>query len=107
MILSEQVTVKPRFARSANIERDLSPAAIEGYLPTSRALDVVARVGRGLLAPSAGRALAITGPHGAGKSSLAVFLRNPFAPRDSEMYQTAREVLHSADPAVTAVLSKG
>ena len=107
MILSEQVTVKPRFARSANIERDLSPAAIEGYLPTSRALDVVARVGRGLLAPSAGRALAITGPHGAGKSSLAVFLNNLFAPRDSEMYQTAREVLHSADPAVAGVFEQG
>ena len=64
MRLSEQVTVKPRFARSANVERDLGPAAIDGYLPTGRALDVVARVGRGLLAPSAGRALAITGPHG-------------------------------------------
>ncbi len=107
MILSEQVTVKPRFARSANIERDLSPAAIEGYLPTGRALDVVARIGRGLLAPSAGRALAITGPHGAGKSSLAVFLNTLFAPRDSETYQTAREVLRSANPAVAAVFDQG
>ncbi len=107
MRLSEQVTVKPRFARSANVERDLSPAAIDGYLPTGRALDVVARVARGLLTPSAGRALAITGPHGAGKSSLAVFLNALFAPRDSEAHQTATDVLRAANAAVAALLRQG
>ncbi len=84
MRLSGQVTVTPRFARSANVERDLGAAAISGYLPTGRALDVVARIGRGLLTPAAGRALAITGPHGSGKSSLAVFLHALFASRGSD-----------------------
>ena len=46
MRLSDQVRVTPRFARSANVERDLSVAAIEGYLPTGRALDVVSRIGQ-------------------------------------------------------------
>jgi hypothetical protein len=107
MTLSEQVTVKPRFARSANVERDLSPAAVDGYLPTGRALDVVARISRGLLTPSAGRALAITGPHGAGKSSLAVFLHALFAPQVSDAHRVARVVLDGADPAVAAVFTQG
>jgi hypothetical protein len=107
MKLSDQVAVKQRFARSANVERDLSTAAIEGYLLTGRALDVVARVGRGLLIPSAGRALAITGPHGAGKSSLAVFLNALFAPPNSEEYETAHGVLRGADSDVAAVFTRG
>lgn len=100
MRLADHVTVKPRFARSANVERDIGPAANDGYLLTGRALDVVARVARGLLEPAAGRALAITGPHGAGKSSLAVFLNALFAPRESAAHATAKEVLHAADPVV-------
>lgn len=107
MRLSEQVRVKPRFARSANVERDLGAAAINGYLPTGRALDVVARVARGLLTSTAGRALAITGPHGSGKSSLAVFLHALFAFRDSDERRAAWEVLRAADPGVAAVLEQG
>jgi hypothetical protein len=107
MKLAEEVAVKARFARSANVERDLSPAAIDGYLPTGRALDVVARIGRGLLTPDAGRALAITGPHGAGKSSLAVFLNALFARRGSEEHRGAHAVLDGADPDVAAVFRRG
>jgi hypothetical protein len=107
MRLSEQVRVKPRFARSANVERDLGAAAINGYLPTGRALDVVARVGRGLLASTAGRALAITGPHGSGKSSLAVFLHALFASHDSDERRAAWEVLRAADPGVAALFEQG
>lgn len=107
MRLSGQVTVTPRFARSANVERDLGAAAISGYLPTGRALDVVARIGRGLLTPAAGRALAITGPHGSGKSSLAVFLHALFASRGSDERRAAWEVLRAADPGVAAVLGHG
>jgi hypothetical protein len=62
MRLSEAITVRPRFARSVNIELDAKVTGIEGYLPTGRALDVVRRVTRGLDEPSAGRALSITGP---------------------------------------------
>jgi hypothetical protein len=107
MRLADQVAVKPRFARSANVERDLGAAAINGYLPTGRALDVVARIGRGLLNSPAGRALAITGPHGSGKSSLAVFLHALFAPRESGERRAAWEVLRAADPGVAAVFDQG
>ncbi len=107
MRLSEHVIVKPRFSRSANVERDLGLAAIDGYLPTGRALDVVARIGRGLLAPAAGRTLAITGPHGGGKSSLAVFLDALLAPRGSAEHKTAHDILRAADPAVSDLLAKG
>lgn len=73
-VLSEFVRARPRFSRSANVERDHGAHAIEGYIPTGRAIDVVSRIGRGLLDASAGRTFSITGPHGVGKSSLAVFL---------------------------------
>jgi hypothetical protein len=45
MKLIEMIDVNPRFARSANIERDLGVEALEGYVPTGRAIDVVRRVG--------------------------------------------------------------
>ena len=107
MRLSDQVKVTPRFARSANVERDLSVAAIEGYLPTGRALDVVSRIGRGLITPGAGRALSITGPHGGGKSSLAVFLSALFAPHQSDEYRTASGILRGADPVVSDLFAQG
>jgi hypothetical protein len=107
MNLADQINVKPRFARSANVERDVSPVAIEGYLLTGRALDVLSRIGRGMATPSAGRALAITGPHGGGKSSLAVFLNAIFAARDSVEHQASARILRSADPAVYEVFDHG
>jgi hypothetical protein len=107
MKLADQISVKPRFARSANVERDLSPAAVEGYLLTGRALDVLGRIGRGMAAPSAGRALAITGPHGGGKSSLAVFLNAIFSPDGSVEYQTSASILRAADLAVYETFARG
>lgn len=107
MNLADQIKVKPRFARSANVERDLSPAAVEGYVLTGRALDVLGRIGRGMTTATAGRALAITGPHGGGKSSLAVFLNAIFAARESVDYQACAHILKSADPAVYEVFAEG
>lgn len=72
--LASLVSVRQRFARSVNLERDAAQQDLEGYTLTARALDVIKRVVDALQDPRADRALSITGPYGSGKSSLALFL---------------------------------
>lgn len=98
MILAEIISPYARFSRSINVERDSGRAAVETYLPTGRALDVVRRVSRGLSGGGAGRAFSITGPHGSGKSSLAVFLASLAAPEHTAEYDSAMEALGAAEP---------
>jgi hypothetical protein len=105
MKLADAVGVRARFARSVNVELDAKPAGLEGYLPTGRALDVVRRVARGLGEPASGRALSITGPHGTGKSSLAVFLDALCAPAATAEHRVAWEILHAADSDLAATLA--
>ena len=105
--LDSQVSVNRRFARSANVERDHGTAAIAGYLLTGRALDVTERIGRGLSDASAGRAFSLTGPHGGGKSSLAVFLDALFEPRSSDAFQTAIAMLRETDAGVAVAVTSG
>lgn len=95
--LASSIIVNKRFSRSANVERDHGPRSIEGYLPTGRAVDVVTRLGRGLLDSTAGRAFSITGPHGGGKSSLAVFLDALLSQRDSSEHKLALQLLADVD----------
>ena len=97
-VLADVVKTKPRFARSANVERDLGALALEGYVPTGRAVDVVKRVAHGLLDARAGRTFSITGPHGGGKSSLAVFVAALLAKDTAQEYKSALALLRVADP---------
>ncbi len=47
--LAASISVQARFARSANLERDLERhEPLDGYIITSRALDVVERIGETL-----------------------------------------------------------
>lgn len=107
MKLNDSISINRRFSRSANIERDSGAKAIEGYIPTGRAIDVVRRIARGLEDASAGRSFSITGPHGGGKSSLAVFLDALFSPRTTEDHEIAVEILRSADPGCADQLVEG
>lgn len=105
--LADFVRPRSRFSRSANVERDHGTDAIDGYIPTGRALDVIARVARGLADPAAGRAFSITGPHGGGKSSLAVFLDSLFAGSSSGEFKAAHSVLRAVDPPIDSALRAG
>ena len=72
MRYSDLVAVAPRFSRAVNLERDAHvPASIEGYIVTSTAADVIARLGRALSAPAGHRAWTLTGPYGSGKSAFS------------------------------------
>ena len=68
--LKSAVLVKSRFAKSTNIERDRGkPSALDGYIPTFKALEVLDIILKNGLESEAGGALSITGPYGTGKSS--------------------------------------
>lgn len=105
--LASYVTTNSRFSRSANVERDHGGSAIDGYIPTGRAVDVITRVAAGLTDASAGRTFSITGPHGGGKSSLIVFLDSLLAAPTASEFKTAHSVLNEIDPTVDARLRAG
>ncbi|OBG78133.1 MULTISPECIES: hypothetical protein [unclassified Mycobacterium] len=105
--LADFIKVNTRFSRSANVERDHGRNAIEGYAPTGRALDVISRIAQGLVDPAAGRTFSLTGPHGGGKSSLAVFLDALLASSSSDDFKSAHAILASAEPSVDSLLRKG
>ncbi|OBK22397.1 hypothetical protein [Mycobacterium asiaticum] len=105
--LADHVTTNSRFTRSANVERDRGGAAIEGYVPTGRALDVLSRIANGLADPAAGRAFSITGPHGGGKSSFAVFLDGLVARPNSSEFKAAHAILTAIDDALDAKFRDG
>ncbi|WP_101947990.1 hypothetical protein [Mycobacterium sp. 3519A] len=105
--LAKHVEPSGRFSRSANVERDHGTEAIDGYMPTGRALDVIARIGRGLADPASGRTFSLTGPHGGGKSSLAVFLDGLLSGSSTAEFKRAHEILKAIDPAIDAELMGG
>ena len=89
--------IRGRFARSVRLDA-AGPSDLDGYLPTTRALDVVRRVVRGMSTPDGSRAFSITGPYGSGKSSLAVFLDALCSGEASLGYQRAVALLQEHDP---------
>ncbi len=91
--LANSISVRARFARSANLERDLERhEPLDGYIVTSRALDVLGRIAEVAAAGSAGGAWSVTGPYGSGKSSLALLIDAAFGD-DSAVRQTALRLI--------------
>jgi hypothetical protein len=81
--LSEAIVVKRRYARSVNLERDLvRPDALEGYIPTDRAVEALRRVVGSLESGSTHHAWTVTGVYGTGKSAFAHLLAVAFGPRE-------------------------
>ena len=79
--LADYVSVRSRFARSANLERDSGrPEPFDGYIVTTRALDVIERMTGAARSGRSGGAWSLTGPYGSGKSSLALLLDAAFGP---------------------------
>ena len=73
--LNQCIGIRSTFTRSINIQRDKeSVNAIEAYVPTSRAIDVLEQVSSGLSQQPANRAIALIGPYGSGKSVFSLFL---------------------------------
>ena len=104
--LSDHIGVVARFARSANIERDLAQQEpLDGYIVTAKALDVVERIATVAATGSAGGAWSLTGPYGSGKSSLALLLDAGFGPSGS-IQSKAAGLVKEVSPATADVLEE-
>ena len=104
--ISSVLAVSGRFARSANLERDITaPEPLEGYIVTARALDVVQRLAAAAATTQRGGAWSITGPYGSGKSSLAVLLDGVFG-EPGTVRNSALGLIDSVDPEVRSVIAR-
>jgi hypothetical protein len=97
-ILSDFVSVKRRYSRSVNLERDFGiPDSLIGYIPTSRAIDCIERFMRSVALSNSVRAWTLTGAYGTGKSAFANFLLALSAPRDDENHQNAIQIIKQTE----------
>ena len=104
--LADGISASSRFARSANLERDLArPEPLDGYVLTARGLDVVERIAAAAATGSAGGAWSLTGPYGSGKSSLALLLDAAFGGR-SRLQRTALALVEDASPAAADLIRR-
>ena len=101
--LADAITVESRFARSANLERDIAQREpLDGYIVTARALDVIERITTAAAQGQAGGAWSLTGPYGSGKSSLALLLDAALG-EASVTRQVAQRLIDDASPTVGAL----
>ncbi|MGB3918377.1 MAG: hypothetical protein WBL07_13160, partial [Thiothrix litoralis] len=102
MSLLGQIQVNTNYTRSINLERDAdSVAVVKAYIPTTRALDTLARIGETITTvQSMPRAWTLMGPYGSGKSSFAVFLSHLLGAAGDVATDTAQDVLAKCDEQV-------
>jgi hypothetical protein len=92
--LSDIITLKRRYSRSINLERDLSVVdSVLGYIPTAWTLEITERILTAFSTPHSIRAWTITGVYGTGKSAFAHFLASLVAPKNDPISINARNVL--------------
>ncbi|MHB8597167.1 MAG: hypothetical protein ACYDER_10180 [Ktedonobacteraceae bacterium] len=92
--LSDIITLKRRYSRSINLERDLSVIdSVLGYIPTAWTLEVTERILMAFSTSYSVRAWTITGVYGTGKSAFAHFLASLVAPKNDPISTNARNVL--------------
>ncbi len=96
--LSDLISVKRRYSRSVNLERDLEIAeSVNGYVLTSRALDMLERFLIAYSEPNTVRAWTLTGAYGTGKSAFAHFLSALVSPSKDQIRTNALQILSQAN----------
>ncbi len=87
------LSVKRRYSRSVNLERDFDiPEAIDGYVLTDRAVDVLRRILASMVGRKRTTAWTLTGVYGTGKSAFAHFLISLLGPMKNAARQRALEI---------------
>lgn len=103
-LLADYIKVLPRFARSANLERDSAePGPLEGYIITGRALEAAERILAVAATKRSGGAWSLTGPYGSGKSSFALFVNALIGPT-GDLRNTAAGLLDAVKPDLSRLL---
>ncbi len=96
--LSDLFHVKGRFRRSVHLERDFyKDNAIDGYVLTATAREMLSRVISTLENGSTSKAWSLTGPYGSGKSAFALFAAKLLGNSNSTTAQQALELLERGD----------
>lgn len=91
--LSDYFSLKRRYSRSINLERDLDkPETLSGYIPTERSIEATKRILAGLKGNSNHRAWTLTSVYGTGKSAFAHFFASLCAPSQHPSRHTALEI---------------
>ena len=104
-ILADYVKVLPRFARSANLERDSAESGpLNGYIVTARTSEAVERILGVAATKRSGGAWSLTGPYGSGKSSFALLVNALLGP-GGDLRDTAAELLDAAKLDLSRLLS--
>ncbi|NJK62486.1 MAG: hypothetical protein HC921_07180 [Synechococcaceae cyanobacterium SM2_3_1] len=95
--LSDLFSLNRRYSRSINLVRDLErPDSIEGYIPTTRAVEALRRILGGLSGTTPQRAWTLTGVYGTGKSAFAHYLTALCASAGDPMRQAALAITAQA-----------
>ena len=104
--LADYIKVLPRFARSANLERDAAESGpLEGYIITARATEGVERILGVAATKRSGGAWSLTGPYGSGKSSFALLVNALLGP-GGDVRNTAAGLLDATKSDLSQLLSK-
>ncbi|WP_040898619.1 hypothetical protein, partial [Xenococcus sp. PCC 7305] len=94
--LADVFSVKRRYSRSVNLERDLEqPNALEGYILTERSVDALRRVLSGIKEGTS-NSWTLTSVYGTGKSAFAHYLASLSAPPKSKMRSLSWEMTQTA-----------
>lgn len=90
------VSLKSRFQRSVHIQRDAHEDSwLDGYVISPASREILHRIAAGALPDGRARAWSLTGPYGAGKSSLVLFASHALGLRPASA--TARAVRRLGD----------
>lgn len=96
--LSDNITIKHRYSRSVNLERDLYVTdSVIDYTPTLKAIDSLDRFLKAFSTKNSVRSWTITGVYGTGKSSFAHFLSSLCAANSDEIKTNALKVLEKSN----------
>jgi hypothetical protein len=94
--LADIFSVKRRYSRSVNLERDLEqPDALEGYILTERSVDALRRVLSGIKEGTS-NSWTLTSVYGTGKSAFAHYLASLCASSKSQMRSLSLEIIQTA-----------
>ncbi len=99
--LSASIRIRAGFSRSINLVRDQdSVELLRTYVPTSRAIAALEQLIGALTPGSVGRALALIGPYGAGKSAFGLFAGALLSAPSGQPHQSAIATLQRFAPAL-------
>ena len=108
MSLEGKVSVKTLYTRSINLERDQdSLDVLKSYVPTSRAMRTLRRMGDSMSGQGSPRAWTLVGPYGSGKSAFSLFASELLCSERGEFQMVAREKVRQLDSELDRQIARG